>query len=640
MSISSRVFSGEHTCIKVGRFASVLFRPLLRPRLLAYQFCIMRIIEPTRLLLLFGARLIGGDFLGPTFPAPEDLCSDQSLVRSAWENVTLTFDSYLRHGEKSSVTIGIAGTENVTFSAGLFSVHDAAAAQLQYHYTAPQVASSVNGTNAVDGDSIYRVASVTKLMTVFVGMLSLTDDQWHRSIVEIVPEFASTGTETDNHVPEWDKITPWTLANHLSGIESTGVLADALLLLLEVSSAASLPLGDFLVTVGLPPVNLDALGPCAGAVCTPQDFVASIKSRPPVFPPNATPAYSNLGMMILGLAISRISNKPFEALYTDTVFAPLGMASSLVNAPSQPPLLDRSVVTGPWENGWLFAENGYALPSGGALSTLNDLHKLGVGILNSTLLPADKTRLWMKPHSHTPSFSYSVGAPWEIIRYTNPSTGKVTDLYTKLGDSGAYGGILVLAPDYGAGFSLLNAFYDPDPLLRGELALKLINEIAQTFIPALEAQAAAEAVTNYVGTYVSTDPAVNSSLVIAFNESTIPTSASGLSVQSFVSYGVDMLAEYFASEKPRLLLSIPKELPGAGKVGFQISVSPQWTSYEAAGLGPFTGFYQTNFDFSQYDGPRLAGGALRSFQFEVDERGFAVSVVNGATRLGMKREDV
>lgn len=67
-----------------------------------------------------------------------------------------------------------------------------------------------------------------------------------------------------------------------------------------------------------------------------------------------------------------------------------------------------------------------------------------------------------------------------------PKLGRTTDLYTKPGDSRAYGSILILAPDYGAGFGLLNALHDPDPLLRGEMTLKLIDQIAETVISSLE----------------------------------------------------------------------------------------------------------------------------------------------------------
>ena len=59
----------------------------------------------------------------------------------------------------------------------MFSTHDAAAAVFfQYHYTAAEVANATITKNKVDGDSIYRVASLTKLMTAYVGELNLDQE--------------------------------------------------------------------------------------------------------------------------------------------------------------------------------------------------------------------------------------------------------------------------------------------------------------------------------------------------------------------------------------------------------------------------------------------------------------------------------
>ena len=106
------------------------------------------------------------DFLGLTYPAPRDLTSSKSLVRAAWEDVSAVFDAGLRRGKNTSATQDLLGAERVTFSSGLFSLYDDAATELQYHYTAPQIANAKQGTNEVDANSIYRVASVTKLSAV------------------------------------------------------------------------------------------------------------------------------------------------------------------------------------------------------------------------------------------------------------------------------------------------------------------------------------------------------------------------------------------------------------------------------------------------------------------------------------------
>ncbi|KAK3633786.1 hypothetical protein LTR22_019970 [Elasticomyces elasticus] len=231
------------------------------------------------------------------------------------------------------------------------------------------------------------------------------------------------------------------------------------------------------------------------------------------------------------------------------------MTSSFANVPVSEPLLSRCVVADPpganLSIGWSYPHNNPTIPSGGILSTINDLSKLGLAILNSTLMTPIQTRAWMKPATHTASLSYSVGAPWEITRYIHPSSEKVTDVYTKFGDSGAYGGLLALIPEYDAWFTLLNAHYETPvgPQTRGASALKILDHILEALVPALEAQARAEAARTI----------------------TLNASAPGLVVQTWIPNSTDMLASYFPSAPLRLQLAISNQNPGVatGEVTFQ-----------------------------------------------------------------------
>lgn len=573
-------------------------------------------------------------FLGPTYPAPVDLSSQESLVRSAWEELTSRFDTSLKQGGNVTASTTIAGAEGITFSAGLFSLHDEGATKLQYHYTAPQIAESPYGTNEVDGDSIYRVASVSKLVTVFSALLSLSEEQWNRAITDFVPELISH--LNDDQSPHWSEITPSMLASQLSGIAALGTIGDLYLNLEPAALAANTSIAGFAQSRGLPPPHPSRLAPASGTKdYTTRNFMALNGWEPPTFLPNWTPAYSDLGFMILGLVISRVTGKAYDMMYRDLVFERLGMDSSFANAPTGGRLFSRSVIAGPMHNNFQFAENIPTIPSGGLLSTINDLCRLGIGMLNGTLISKKNTRAWMKPRTHTASLTYSVGEPWEIVRYIHRDTGKVTDIYTKLGDSGSYGGMLAIIPDYDAGFSFLNAQFNSSE--RGQVALKLIDLISEEVIPALEAQAAAEATRNFVGTYESTDPQLDSSLEIAFNESTVLTSSSGLNIQNWISNGTDMIDVYFRGTKPRLLLSVPKESSGPGNVTFQCSTQPQWNNYRSAKSGPFTGFYDSNFGWLTYDGSRWIGGQIDAFTFAMDEQGYACTVKNGATNLLLRR---
>ena len=589
------------------------------------------------------------DFLGPTYPAPVDLTSDDSLVYASWKNLSSFLDASLKENE-GSAPAALSGWENVTFSAGLFSTHDPGASNLQYHYTSPEIANSSVGTKEVDGSSIYRIASVSKLFTVFAGLLELTDEEWNLPLTDVIPGLADVAPAegTPNgplYTTQWGSVTPWALATQLSGVARQGIPSVDLLFLSEASAQVDEQNAtDPVKTYGFPPARLSELGPCAAVTdlfCTADDYIGSVRSQPPAFLPWTTPAYSNNGLILLGIVISNLADKSMSTIYREVIFEPLGMTSSSSTVPTGEAELARSVIAGDPVRGFAI-DGGITVPSGGLFSSIDDLAKFGVGILNSTILPADRTRKWMKPATHTASLSYSVGAPWEIIRYIHPSTGKVSDLYTKLGDAGFYGGSIVLIPDYHAGFSILAA--NTNSTLRSTVTNTVLDLVTEEILPALEAQAATEAERHFAGTYVSQDPTeLNSSLTISFNQSSVEGTSSGLSISRWISNGTDVLASpLFAGIKPRLLPSIPDQSAGAGQVAFQASTHMQTSTYAATtdpGVGPFTGQMATNLDWLVVDEAHYAGFGVNLFVFDVNEGGKAISAYPAVTRVKLERDE-
>lgn len=595
----------------------------------------------SRNTLLISLSIAGAlaDFVGPNYPAPVDLTSNRSAVSAAWQNLTSTFDAYLIDGNTTTDPT-LVTVQQLTFSVGLFSLHDPAVKELQYHYTGSPIANAPNGTNKVNGDSIYRVASVSKLFTALAGMISLTDEDWSRPLSDIIPglhDDAGRAEQSSIYNIQWDKITPWALAAQSSGVPRLGS-PGADLIFIDPARAT---------TFGFPPVDVGFFSPCwSGSNCSVEDYIENSRSYPPSFLPWTTPAYANEGYILLGAAISNIVGKPMKDIYRESIFEPLGMMSTYSTAPKDEAGLARSVIAGDLILDFVQDDpTSLAIPSGGILSTINDLAKFGLAILNSTLIPPNVTRKWMKPATHSASLTYSVGAPWEIIRYVHPSTGKVTDLYTKLGESGAYSGMVVLIPDYGAGFSFLSA--QTNTTIRPDASNSVLDHVTNAILPALEAQARAEAGRNFAGNYISTDPTLNSSVTIALNESTVLGAPPALSITRWISNGTDVLLTVFKGVKPRLLLSIPNQSPKGttGNVAFQASVSPQTKSYSAAGaselgvIGPFTGSYKTNIDWLTVDTADSAKISVNLFVFDVDDKGRATALSPAVTRATLKRKE-
>ena len=206
----------------------------------------------------------------------------------------------------------VSALQSITFSLGMFSLHDEAAETLQYHYTSPEVKKAPNGTHNVDADSIYRVASVTKLFTVLAGMIEFKHGEWDRPLTDFVPELAEyarkhPGQDEPVRTVQWDKVTLAALGAQMAGVPRGGYPYEDLI----TGLAANPPLDP--TSYGLPPVNISdpaVLPPCSidgFGGCTGAQFSRAGEARPPIFLPWTGPAYANNGFMLLGLALAKVT---------------------------------------------------------------------------------------------------------------------------------------------------------------------------------------------------------------------------------------------------------------------------------------------------------------------------------------------
>jgi CubicO group peptidase (beta-lactamase class C family) len=580
------------------------------------------------------------DLLGPRFSAPVKFSGDDSLISASWKNITSLFDTYLG-GNHDVAPKSLNGLVNLTFSAGLFSIHDPSAKSLQYHYTSDEVKNGP-GLHKVDGDSIYRVASVSKLFTVFAGQLSFSKEQWNQPITDFVPGLSQSslgkfGNDIIRHI-KWEEVTLRALAAQIAGVprEAQPVLQDIVVLpdLITGLSPANT------TSLGLPPVDLTdsaAAVPCFQdpellfkdplAACPADLFFDGIVGRPPTFEPWSSPAYANAGFILLGIALANVTDKPLAQVYHDAFFTPLRMTNSKSVAP---PETEWSQYVIPGNDTTVFAaQGGLSISSGGLFSTLNDLTKFGIALLNSTLLPGATTREWLKPVSHSASLTESIGAPWEIYRYTHAKTGAVTDIYTKEGDSGDFTSYVVLLPDYDAGFNILSA--GKNATQKSNVAATIADIISSELIPALEAQAIVEATHNFAGTYKSNDPTLNSSLTLTLDETTTDP---GLYISSWTSNGTDVVAvlPYLLGPKIKLQPSI-KQL---GQVAFR-AIPEKPVVPPGTFIGPFMEAITMNRDWLVLDALTYGGIGVSLFVFDVGEDGKATAVTAAAWRAKLDR---
>ncbi|KAI1340028.1 hypothetical protein F5Y15DRAFT_61926 [Xylariaceae sp. FL0016] len=205
-------------------------------------------------------------------------------------------------------------------------------------------------------------------------------------------------------------------------------------------------------------------------------------------------------------------------------------------------------------------------------------------------------------------------------------------MYTKLGDAGNYASYLVLIPDFGAGFSVMQGSGIATAAQRSAATRLLADLVSETLIPALQAQASAEAAARFQGTYevAGGNASSSSSLTLVYNETA--GNGYGLTITEFVSEGYDyksLLSLSWGSDQ----LTLQHSISSRGKVAFQLnSVAPALPGDSFTGL--FSKQFAVNGDWASNSGPTYGSRSLGALEFDVGDDG----VVTGVTPIALKKK--
>jgi CubicO group peptidase (beta-lactamase class C family) len=129
---------------------------------------------------------------------------------------------------------------------------------------------------------------------------------------------------------------------------------------------------------------------------TLNDYVKLFGSRAPTFEPGSRFAYSNYGMILLGVVIERVTGRSYYDYVAENVYKPAGMTRT-GSEPESEVVADRSVGYTRAGGGPL-RPNTYSLPyrgipAGGGYSTVGDLLRFATALMNHKLLDAEYSAL-------------------------------------------------------------------------------------------------------------------------------------------------------------------------------------------------------------------------------------------------------
>jgi hypothetical protein len=323
---------------------------------------------------------------GPDAPVPRSPSNT-----SAFRNATSTMKAAIESAISTGTTIYSDIDSNTTsFSLDIFSVHEEETL-FSYHYNAPGLSNATEGVKTVDSNTIYRLGSVSKLLTVYTFLSTVGDMTFNEPITKYMPELAAY---SKNHhdsddwldVTDWHSVTIGAIASELGAISrerGRDALQDGLIQSL---------LPSYLFPP-LPPIpsNLSTAN-CPNPLyvpCTRATFLESIEREHPAFAPFYGPSDSNIAFALLAFALENMTNKTFPTLMASNLLSPLHLNSTYytsppANASAINPFNDR---TANYSADILFED-----PAGSYYSSINDMRTLGKSILNSTVLSEAQTR--------------------------------------------------------------------------------------------------------------------------------------------------------------------------------------------------------------------------------------------------------
>jgi beta-glucosidase-like glycosyl hydrolase/CubicO group peptidase (beta-lactamase class C family) len=202
------------------------------------------------------------------------------------------------------------------------------------------------GAPAVKPDTIYDVASLTKVVATTTMAMILVDEgklDVRKPVSAFVPAFRGGAK---------DKVTVENLLTHSSGLE--------------------------------------AWAPLYKEVQGKEDFVRKVATMDLAYEPGTKSVYSDLGFFLLGEVLERVAGEPLDAFVTRRVFEPLGMTSTMF-CPTKDlisciPPTERDAWRGRLVRGEVHDENAHAVggkaPNAGLFSTAADLARFAQMLLD------------------------------------------------------------------------------------------------------------------------------------------------------------------------------------------------------------------------------------------------------------------
>lgn len=149
---------------------------------------------------------------GLGYPKPTNLLQNDD-IKSAATALDSLFAQYIDNNS--------TGSDRFSYSVEAFAANEQA--PLWSHYWTAKNLANTPGVKKIDGNTVYRIGSLTKIFTMLTFLAEEGDASWNTPISQYIPEIASLIDDDDDtshslSSPDWASITIGSLASQISGL--------------------------------------------------------------------------------------------------------------------------------------------------------------------------------------------------------------------------------------------------------------------------------------------------------------------------------------------------------------------------------------------------------------------------------------
>ncbi|MCL4673166.1 MAG: beta-lactamase family protein [Sphingomonadaceae bacterium] len=339
--------------------------------------------QVSRRSLLRGGILLGAGTAMAGLPLGRELLARDTVA--SWPGVRATVESYVAEGKVANMVATMGWGQN-----------------------APEVIAKgvlTLGRNApADGDSLYRIYSMTKPITGVATLMLIEDGELtlDQPLADILPAYAEMmvqkeydgGIGEDNLEPLARPITIRHLLTHTAGL-GYGIIQKGPIV--KAYEEAGLVPGQ-VSRVPIPGLSR------AKPVGSLEAFADGLAKVPLVLQPGTKWSYS-VSLDLLGRVIEAVSGQPFDAFLQERLFGPLGMTSTWFRVPESEKgrlTSNYGILNGmplpldPADSSIYLDEPAFPFGGAGLVSSPNDYDRfqrmlVGKGVLDGTRVMAEAT---------------------------------------------------------------------------------------------------------------------------------------------------------------------------------------------------------------------------------------------------------